>query len=32
MESPRLTAQLTREMIEGLLSRISTDDQRKAFA
>jgi pimeloyl-ACP methyl ester carboxylesterase len=32
MESPRLTAQLTREMIERLLSGISTDDQRKAFA
>lgn len=32
MESPRLTAQLTREMIERLLSGISTDDQRRAFA
>jgi pimeloyl-ACP methyl ester carboxylesterase len=32
MESPQLTAQLTREMIERLLSGISTDDQRKAFA
>jgi pimeloyl-ACP methyl ester carboxylesterase len=32
MESPLLTAQLTREMIERLLSGISTDDQRKAFA
>ena len=32
MESPHLTAQLTREMIERLLSGISTGDRSKAFA
>lgn len=32
MESPQLTAQLTREMIERLLPTLATDDRRKAFA
>jgi pimeloyl-ACP methyl ester carboxylesterase len=32
MESPQLTAQLTREMIERLLPELATGDQRRAFA
>jgi pimeloyl-ACP methyl ester carboxylesterase len=32
MESPQLTAQLTREMIARLLPELATDDRRKAFA
>jgi pimeloyl-ACP methyl ester carboxylesterase len=32
MESPQLTAQLTREMIARLLPQLATDDRRKAFA
>ncbi|MGO4476936.1 alpha/beta fold hydrolase [Massilia sp. 2TAF26] len=32
MESPQLTAQLTREMIGRLLPELATDDRRKAFA
>ena len=32
MESPQLTAQLTREMIGRLLPALATDDRRKAFA
>lgn len=32
MESPRLTAQLTREMIARLLPELATGDRRKAFA
>jgi pimeloyl-ACP methyl ester carboxylesterase len=32
MESPQLTARLTREMIARLLPELATDDRRKAFA
>jgi hypothetical protein len=32
MESPQLTAQLTREMIAKLLPEIAAGDRRQAFA